>query len=156
MDNVKDTGIANKEKNSKLFLREIKRNKVAYVYIAPFYILFAIFGMFPIAAGLYISFFRWDGLTPMRFQGLGNYINLMQDRMFWTALSNTAFIGIVAHIPVLFGGLILAYILNSKIVKRENIFKTFYFLPMVTSAVAISIVFQSLFGYNFGFPQCYG
>ena len=131
-------------------LKEIKRNKVAYVYIAPFYILFAIFGLFPIAAGLYISFFRWDGLGPMRFQGFGNYINLMSDRMFWTALSNTAFIGIIAHIPILFGGLILAYILNSKLVKGENIFKTFYFMPMVTSAVAISIVWSNMFGYHFG------
>ena len=133
-----------------MLIKEIKRNKVAYVYIAPFYILFAIFGLFPIAAGLYISFFRWDGLTAMRFQGFGNYINLMSDRMFWTALSNTAFIGIIAHIPILFGGLVLAYILNSKIVKGENIFKTFYFMPTVTSAVAISIVWQNMFGYHFG------
>ena len=133
-----------------MLLKEIKRNKVAYVYIAPFYILFAIFGLFPIAAGLYISFFRWDGLTAMRFQGFGNYINLINDRMFWTALSNTAFIGLISHIPILFGGLVLAYILNSKIVKGENIFKTFYFMPMVTSAVAISIVWQNMFGYHFG------
>ena len=131
-------------------LKEFKRNKVAYAYIAPFYILFAIFGLFPIAAGFYISLFRWDGLTPMRFQGFGNYINLLGDRLFWTSLQNTAFIGLVAHIPVLFGGLILAYILNSKIIKGENVFKTFYFMPMVTSAVAISIVFQNMFGYHFG------
>jgi len=130
--------------------KEIKRNKVAYVYIAPFYVLFAIFGLFPIAAGLYISFFRWDGLTAMRFQGFGNYVNLMSDRMFWTALSNTAIIGLISHIPILFGGLVLAYILNSKLVKGENIFKTFYFMPMVTSAVAISIVWQNMFGYHFG------
>ena len=150
MDNTMSIEAIEKAKKKRLFIREIKRNKVAYVYIAPFYILFAIFGLFPILAGLYISFFRWDGLTAMRFQGFGNYINLMQDRMFWTALSNTAIIGLIAHIPILWGGLILAYILNSKIVKGENIFKTFYFLPMVTSAVAISIVFQNLFGYNFG------
>jgi len=133
-----------------LFFKEVKRNKVAYAYIAPFYILFAIFGLFPIAAGFYISFFRWDGLSTMRFQGLGNYINLFNDSMFWTALSNTAFIGIISHIPILFGGLVLAYILNNKIAKGENLFKTFYFLPMVTSAVAISIVFQNMFGYHFG------
>ena len=134
----------------KIILKEIKRNKVAYVYITPFYVLFAIFGLFPIAAGLYISFFRWDGLSVMRFQGFGNYITLFNDAQFWTALSNTAFIGLISHIPILFGGLVLAYMLNSKIVKGENIFKTFYFLPMVTSAVAIAIVFQNLFGYHFG------
>ena len=135
---------------SSVLIKEIKRNKVAYAYIAPFYILFAIFGLFPIAAGFYISFFRWDGLTPMRFLGVENYLSLLNDRLFWTALSNTAFIGVIAHIPILFGGLILAYILNNKMIKGENIFKTFYFMPMVTSAVAISIVFQNLFGFNFG------
>lgn len=135
----------------KLLLREIKRNKVAYVYIAPFVILFVIFGLFPILAGLYISFFRWDGISVMRFQGFGNYINLMNDPLFWTALQNTAFIGIISHIPILFGGLILAYMLNSKLVKGENVFKTLYFLPMVTSTVAISLVFSNLFGFHFGF-----
>jgi len=139
-----------KKDKKEMIIKEIKKNKVAYVYIAPFYILFAIFGVFPLLAGLYISFFRWDGLNPMRFQGLGNYINLFSDGMFWTALSNTFFIGIIAHIPILFGGLILAYVLNSKIVKGENIFKTFYFMPMVTSAVAISIVWANMFGYHFG------
>lgn len=138
------------KKQSSHLLREIKRNKVAYAYIAPFYLLFAIFGLFPIVAGLYISFFRWDGLSPMRFQGLGNYINLFQDKLFWQALYNTAYIGIIAHIPILLGGLILAYMLNSKIVKGENIFKTIYFMPMVTSSVAVSIIFQNMFGYNFG------
>ena len=60
------------------------------------------------------------------------------------------FIGIIAHIPILLGGLVLAYILNSKLVKGQNIFKTIYFMPMVTSAVAITIIFQNLFGYNYG------
>ncbi len=129
---------------------EIKRYKVAYAYIAPFYILFAIFGIFPIAAGFYISFFRWDGLSAMHFIGIDNYINLIKDTLFWKALSNTLIIGIIAHIPILLGGLALAYVLNSKIVKGENIFKTIYFMPMVTSSVAITIIFQNLFGNNYG------
>ncbi|WMJ87148.1 carbohydrate ABC transporter permease [Anaerocolumna sp. MB42-C2] len=129
---------------------EIKRYKVAYAYIAPFYILFAVFGIFPIAAGFYISFFRWDGLSAMHFIGIDNYLNLFKDTLFWKALSNTLIIGIIAHIPILLGGLALAYILNSKIVKGENIFKTIYFMPMVTSSVAITIIFQNLFGNNYG------
>ncbi len=129
---------------------EIKRYKVAYAYIAPFFILFAIFGIFPIAAGFYISFFRWDGLSAMHFIGIDNYMNLFKDTLFWKALSNTLFIGIIAHIPILLGGLALAYVLNSKIVKGENLFKTIYFMPMVTSSVAITIIFQNLFGNNYG------
>jgi ABC-type sugar transport system permease subunit len=129
---------------------EKKKNLVAYVYISPFYMLFLIFGLFPIVSGFYISFFRWDGLSAMRFLGLDNYINLFQDPLFAKALGNTLFIGIISHIPILGGGLILAYILNSKLVEWKNIFRTIYFMPMVTSSVAITIIFQSLFGYNFG------
>ena len=127
-----------------------KKYKVAYVYIAPFYILFAIFGLFPIAYGFFLSFFRWDGLSAMHFVGLTNYINVFKDPLFWTALKNTIVIGIIAHIPILLGGLALAFILNSKLVHGENIFKTIYFMPMVTSSVAISVVFQQMFGNNYG------
>ena len=128
------------------FVYTLKKNKVAYAYVAPFYILFAIFGLFPIVAGFGLSFFRWDGIGPMHFNGVTNYINLFKDSLFWKALSNTLLIGILAHIPILLGGLALAYILNSKLVEGENIFKTIYFMPMVTSSVAISIIFQNLFG----------
>lgn len=132
------------------FLAALKQNRVAYVYIAPFYILFSIFGLFPMVAGFFLSFFRWDGMGPMHFLGLTNYINLFKDVLFWKALGNTLFIGIIAHIPILLGGLVLAYILNSKLVKGQNIFKTIYFMPMVTSSVAITIIFQNLFGNNYG------
>lgn len=132
------------------FLAALKKNRVAYAYIAPFYILFSIFGLFPMIAGFFLSFFRWDGMSAMHFLGLTNYINLFKDVLFWKALGNTLFIGIIAHIPILLGGLVLAYILNSKLVKGQNIFKTIYFMPMVTSAVAITIIFQNLFGNNYG------
>jgi cellobiose transport system permease protein len=131
-------------------LREIKKNRVAYAYIAPFFILFAVFGLFPIIAGFYISFFSWDGIDSMLFVGLRNYARLAVDPMFWKALYNTVYIGLFAHVFILLGGLVLAYILNSKMVKLKSVFKTIYFLPMVTSSVVVAIVFQSLFGTNSG------
>ncbi len=134
----------------KSVIQIIKDNRVAYAYIAPFYILFAIFGLFPMVSGFFLSFFRWNGLGSMQFLGLGNYANLLKDTLFWKGLSNTLIIGIIAHIPILLGGLALAYILNSKIIRRENIFKTIYFMPMVTSSVAITIIFQNFFGFNYG------
>lgn len=128
----------------------LKENRVAYVYIAPFYILFTIFGLFPMISGFALSFFRWNGLGSMHFLGFQNYINLLRDALFWKAFSNTIVIGIIAHIPILLGGLILAYLLNSKLVKGQNVFKTIYFMPMVTSSVAITIIFMNLFGNNYG------
>ncbi len=123
---------------------------MAYAYISPFFILFAIFGLFPIVAGFYISFFRWDGTGAMKWRALDNYIRLFTDPTFLKAISNTFYIGIIAHIPILFGGLVLAYVLNGTFVKGQNLFRTVFFLPMVTSSVAVTIVFSSMFGNNFG------
>lgn len=138
------------KKTGPSLLSEIKRNRVAYAYIAPFYLLFIVFGLFPIVSGFYISFFSWDGVSPLHFVALRNYARLLTDPMFWKALYNTFYIGILAHVFILLGGLVLAYILNSNLVKAKNLFKTIYFLPMVTSAVVVAIVFQSLFGTNSG------
>ncbi len=130
--------------------RILYENRVAYAYIAPFYILFLVFNLFPMVFGFALSFFRWDGLSDMHFIGVQNYGNLLNDPLFWKALQNTLFIGIIAHIPILLGGLVLAYILNTRLVRGENIFKTIYFMPMVTSAVAVTVIFSSMFGYNYG------
>lgn len=132
------------------FFATLYEYRVAYAYIAPFYILFLIFNLFPMVSGFVLSFFRWDGLSEMHFVNVENYVNLFHDPLFWKALWNTLFIGIIAHIPILLGGLVLAYILNTKLVKGENIFKTIYFMPMVTSSVAITIIFSNMFGYNYG------
>jgi ABC-type sugar transport system permease subunit len=129
---------------------EKKKSLVAYIYIAPFYLLFLTFGIFPMISGFYISFFRWDGLSAMHFLGLENYFNLFTDPLFRKALVNTLIMGIISHIPILGGGLVLAYILNSKLIRFQNIFKTIFFMPMVTSSVAVTIIFQGLFGFNFG------
>jgi ABC-type sugar transport system permease subunit len=129
---------------------EKKKSLVGFVYVLPFYVLFLTFGLYPIFSGFYLSFFRWDGVSIMRFLGLENYKNVVTDRLFWKGLSNSLIMGVGGHIPVLFGGLIMAYILNSKIISFQNVFKTLYFMPMVTSSVAASMIFQLLFGYNFG------
>ena len=97
---LKKVRIFLKIKKKKGFVYTLKQNKVAYAYIAPFYILFAIFGLFPIVAGFGLSFLRWDGIGPMHFNGVTNYINLFKDPLFWKALSNTLLIGIIAHIPI--------------------------------------------------------
>ena len=123
---------------------------MAYVYVAPFLILFLLFGLYPIVSGFYISFFRWDGLGAMRYRGLDNYTRIFTDPMFLLAMKNTFQIGWISHIPILGGGMVVAYVLNGRFIKGNNLFKTVYFLPMVTSAVAVTIVFQTLFGFNFG------
>jgi len=129
---------------------KIKRNRVAYAYIAPFYLLFAVFGLFPIAMGVGLSFFNWRGTTAPNFIGIKNYIDLFNNSLFIKSLSNTLIMGIFGNFIILSSGLVLAYLLNTKLIKHPNIFKTIYFLPMVTSAVAAAVVFRALFSNNAG------
>jgi len=131
-------------------LKEIYQNRVAYAYISPFYILFLIFGAFPLIAGFYISLHNWDGLSDMAFIGFGNYIQLFKDPVFLKAIYNTLFIGIIAHIPMLFGALVLAFIINMGVIKGKDFFRTIYFLPVITGSVAVAIVFRMLYGIRSG------
>jgi ABC-type sugar transport system permease subunit len=128
----------------------MRRNWVAYAYISPFFILFAIFGAFPILFSLVLSFQDWNGISPMQWAGLQNFIRLFQDRLFWLALGNTLYIGIVAHVPMLIIALILAFIINSGLVRYKDFFRTAYFLPVITSSVAVALVFGTLYGVHFG------
>ncbi|MFN3331603.1 MAG: carbohydrate ABC transporter permease, partial [Caldilinea sp.] len=75
--------------------REMRRNWVAYVYISPFFILFAIFGAFPIFYSFVLSFQQWNGISAPQWIGFENYARLLQDRLFWLAMWNTIFIGVI-------------------------------------------------------------
>ncbi len=130
--------------------KEIKRNRVAYAYISPFYILFLLFGAFPILYAFYLSFHQWDGMDDKVFVGLGNYKQLFSDPIFWKAVYNTLFIGIIAHIPMLLFALFIAFVINSGMIKLKELFRTIYFLPVITSSVAISLVFLTLYGVRAG------
>jgi cellobiose transport system permease protein len=129
---------------------EMRRNWVAYAYISPFYILFAIFGAFPIIYSLVLSFQQWNGISAPQWIGLENYIRLFQDRLFWLSMWNTIFIGVIAHIPILAGALVLAFIVNSAVIRHKHFYRTAYFLPVVTSPVAVTLVFATLYGVRFG------
>ncbi len=128
----------------------MRRNWVAYAYIAPFFALFAIFGAFPVLFSLFLSLQDWNGISAMQWAGLRNFSRVFGDRLFWLALKNTLYIGVVAHVPMLIGALVLAFIINSALVRRKDFFRTAYFLPVITSSVAVALVFSTLYGVRFG------
>lgn len=126
------------------------RKYAPYLFISPFYVLFLVFGTFPILFSLYLSFHMWDGIGPMKFVGLENYWFLLTDPWFWQSLWNTIFLGIISSIPQHLLALGLAFILNSGMVRFKEFFRTSFFLPYITSTVAIAIVFSVIFGRHFG------
>ncbi|MYX34575.1 MULTISPECIES: sugar ABC transporter permease [unclassified Streptomyces] len=122
-----------------------------YAYIAPFFALFAAFGLFPLLYTAYVSLYRVELQTPgeMAWRGLDNYTALLHDDFFWTALRNTFTIGVVSTVPQLLMGLGLAHLLNYKL-RGRTFFRVTMLLPYATSVAAATLVFAQLFGRDFG------
>jgi cellobiose transport system permease protein len=120
-----------------------------YVALAPFYVLFLIFGLFPLVFSIYIAFTDWDGMGEMRFVGLAQFQYLLSDPRFWNAVGNTFIIWFLSTIPMLIIALALAFLLHQNI-RFKGPYRLALFIPNVTSMVAMAIVFGSVFSDSFG------
>jgi ABC-type sugar transport system permease subunit len=130
--------------------KKIKRYRNAYIFISPFYILFIIFGFFPLFYMLYLGFYQWNGFGSMKFIGLRNYVSMFGDELFWISTGNTIYVWLVHIFIMIFFALIIAVILNSPIVKARIIYRTFLFLPYCVAIIAASFVFGLIFDLNHG------
>ncbi len=127
-------------------LHEIVRNRWAYIFISPFFILFAIFQAFPIGYSVYISLFDWNGIGPMTYVGLKNYDYLVGPggKAFQQSLQNGVIL-FVMYVPIMtLLAIVLAVLLNSKRVRGFRVYRTVLFMPYITSMIAAGITFQLL------------
>ncbi|WP_405721408.1 sugar ABC transporter permease [Streptomyces sp. NBC_01537] len=131
--------------------RGIAQTISPYSYVAPFFALFAAFGLFPLIYTAYVSLYRVELQTPnaMEWRGFGNYTALFADDYFWTALRNTFTIGVISTVPQLLMALGLAHLLNYKL-RGRTFFRVAMLLPYATSVAAATLVFAQLFGRDFG------
>jgi cellobiose transport system permease protein len=120
-----------------------------YVAVAPFFVLFAIFGAFPVLFSIWISFHSWDGIGQMKWVGLEQYNYLLSDPVFWKAIGNTLIIWVLSTVPMLLLALVIANALHNA-TRLRTFYRIAYFVPNVTSVVAITLVFGSIFSNNFG------
>ncbi len=124
-----------------------------YVFVAPFLVLFAVFGVFPLAFSLWLAFQSWEptsGLAAMEFVGLGNFAFALQDEWFWKSLLNTGWLALASGVPQHLVAIPLAVFIHERFkVLRDGVVGA-YFLPYITSTVAIAIMFSSMFSKDFG------
>ena len=147
MESVKANAITNKPKEKKKpFRSEAKKDMYsAYLYIAPFFIIFAIIGLYPAVFSIYLAFQKWNGLSPMVFAGLDNFKIVLADPLFWKSVYNTIVMGIMGTAPQIVFGIIFAYLLNMAFLKFRNFFRVTIFMPYITSMVAVALIFSVLF-----------
>lgn len=131
-------------------LRQIWKHRLEYLFISPFFIIFAIFHGYPLVWSVWLSFQRWQGIGEPRWFGLGNYERLLNNDRIWNAFGNTI-IFLLLLLPIgITLNLVLASILNSPKTVGRNIFRVLFFLPYITSAVIVAIIFNMLLQDNFG------
>lgn len=136
-------------KNRKKIFSFKRKNILPYLLVSPYLIFVTVFVMFPVLFCFFLTFHKWNIISPMHFIGVDNYARLFHDRLFWKAIGNTLKF-LFLHIPLqLIISLFLAQLLNQKI-KAISFFRASFFLPVIVSGVVVTILWQQLFGFDSG------
>ncbi len=129
------------------------RTLAPYLFIAPFFVLFLVFAAFPLGFSIYLSLHQWDpaaGLSAMRWVGLENYQYALTDPWFQKSLYNTLWFALVSGLPQHLVALPLAYFINLRLKRSRNLMVGAYFVPYITSSVAIALIFSTLLSKDYG------
>jgi multiple sugar transport system permease protein len=135
-------------------LHQMRKNWSAYLFLLPGLIHFAIFTLFAVGFAFYISFHEWNIIKPDKpFVGLENYLKLIQDPRFHRAVFNT--LTFMVGVPLnLISGLAVALLLNTR-VHGQALFRTMFYLPVVTPLVVSSIIWKWLYQGDYGLLNYY-
>ena len=134
-----------------------KSNLTALLFfVAPSLAVILVFFFLPVLAAFIMSFTDFDiyslgNFSYVRFVGLGNYKKLLENPLFWTSLKNTLYFVVLGGPLSVAVSLSAAILLNSKIIKLKGLFRVTYFLPVVTTLVAVAIVWRFIYHPRFGF-----
>lgn len=134
---------------------ERRQRKAAWTFLAPALALIFVFFFLPILAGFVLSLTDFDiysigALENARFVGLRNYVDTLRSGEFWNALRNTAYFVLVGGPLSVLASLGAALLVNARIVKLKGLFRTVYFAPVVTTLVAVAIVWRYLYHPRYG------
>ncbi|MGG1552929.1 carbohydrate ABC transporter permease [Paenibacillus ferrarius] len=131
--------------------RQIKEDLIGYAFIAPMLLGLIAFTLFPIIASFFLSFTNWNfvaGFSKVKFVGMDNFVKLVHDTVFLLSLKNNLILMIVVPLTLICS-LALAIVIDKKIYFKD-VFKVVYFVPYISSIVAVAIVFQVLFHPTYG------
>ena len=134
----------------------MRRSYAAWWFVAPALLVLAVFFFIPVLAAFAMSLTDFDlyalgDLSNLRVIGLRNYGQLLVDPLFWKALGNT-FYFVLLGVPLSIGASLgAALLVNSKLARFRNFFRTVYFAPVVTTLVAVAVVWRYIFHTRYGF-----
>jgi cellobiose transport system permease protein len=123
-----------------------------YAFISPFFLVFAVFGLFPMVFTFWVSLHDWDLIGTRSWVGFGNYDRLFADGYFWNSVVNTFGMFFLATIPQYVLALWLAHTLSRRI-RMRTLFRLGVLVPNVTSVAAVAVIFSMIFARDFGFAN---
>ncbi|MEC1393338.1 sugar ABC transporter permease [Bacillus velezensis] len=128
-----------------------RKRFIPYLFLAPA-LIFLLFVYIPIIENVFFSLFEWSSFQPEKtFIGLKNYIDLFHDPVFYTALRNNVLYAVISLICQVGGGLILAAVLEDKLLRKWSpFFRTVFFLPVVISMTVIALLFDFIYNPEIG------
>lgn len=120
--------------------------KVApYLYISPFFIVFAVTGLFPLLYTAWVSLHKWHLIGGNQgFNGFDNYIAVLQHPVFWVALRNTFSIFLLSSVPQIILAIFIAWMLDANL-RAKTFWRMGVLLPYVVAPVAVSLIFSKVF-----------
>lgn len=135
-------------------MKSKRKMPFAYLFLAPYFILFFIFFLVPAITILPMSFTQWRLLDEPKWVGLDNYIDLFTDNLFWKSVGNTFQYTIMVTILLTVLGLLLALLLNQNL-KGKTLGRVFVIIPYVISSAAAGVVWKWMYNQNYGILNSY-
>lgn len=131
-------------------MNNTSRTKEAWIFLSPALAMIGIFFVIPVLAAFALSFTDFDIYSlgdwkNIRFVGFQNYVRIVETPLFWTALKNTFYFVLVGGPLSVAVSLGTALMLNSKLAKYKSLYRTVYFLPVVSSLIAVAIIWRYLY-----------
>ncbi|MEV0226516.1 sugar ABC transporter permease [Streptomyces sp. NPDC050704] len=147
---VDPAGTPRERTGARSVVRRLKKSRAPYLFIAPFYVLYVLFMLVPVAVSLWLSLTEWVGLGTPHWVGLRNYRLLATDVSFHRALGNTGVFVLISLCLVVPLALLIAQALNTRGLRVRDLWRTAYFVPIVVSPIIVALIFGLVFDRQFG------
>lgn len=129
----------------------LRRKLTPYAYISPFYIGFLVFQLIPIVFSIYLSLAQWNGMSPIQFKGMDNFLTGFQDEKFLNSFKVTFIITVTCTLLGTTFSMILAVLLEKVQDWLSSILRVIFFIPSVTSVVVITYIWKQLYSTDYGY-----
>ncbi|MFD0714746.1 carbohydrate ABC transporter permease [Paenibacillus sp. GCM10027626] len=136
--------------------RLAKRRLFVTIFLAPTFLFFSLFTLYPILKGMHISLYDWSGGSKkMKFIGLDNYRELLQDPIIWTAIKNDYFLVIGKVIGIIALATLFAVAITRFNIRGSGFYRVIFFIPNIISVVVIGVLWRYIYNPNTGFLNAF-